>query len=375
MAISDVYTARSGSIAVNASTATPLHSVVGTAALRGWVVGVRVDIITTTAGAGANVLFQLCRPGNTMTGTTATPVPGPHDFSAPASIMTNYTAWSTAPTVGVVLWEQELPFTSGLSWEEFPPAGYEWQIPAIANGSANAGVHMFVDLLGGERQHELHHRHHLLGVAIRVLCAHIGPVPVLGDFNQHGLYPSTARALAAFAPGAELVDVSGDEYGYWHQIRARWTGEQDLVLVEQDVEITADVLPAFAACPSPWCTFSYELRPGWVPSTDACGCARYRAQLQRDVPAEVIEAGWGACGVCGDPAARPGMGRPCGRAAGGMWTRRSWPRSPPRGSPSPAGTAAAGAPEGGGPRIPACLSSASRSPGPNSAQPGHMSPA
>jgi len=40
--------------------------------------------------------------------------------------------------------EQELPFTSGSSWEEFPPTQYEWQIPAVANAAANAGLHMFV---------------------------------------------------------------------------------------------------------------------------------------------------------------------------------------------------------------------------------------
>ena len=144
MAISDVYTARSGSVVTALTSAVPLHSVVGATTIRGWVVGVRIDIITTSAVAAQNALFQLCRPGNTMTGTTATPVPSPHDVSAPASILTNYTAWSTAPTVGVILWEQELPLTRGSSLGGVPAGGYEWQIPAIANGSANAGLHMFV---------------------------------------------------------------------------------------------------------------------------------------------------------------------------------------------------------------------------------------
>jgi hypothetical protein len=144
MPISDIYTARSGIVTVNASTATPLHSVVGTATKRAWVVGVRVNIALTTAAAGNNVLFQLARAANSSDGTTATPVPSPHDVSAPASICTNFTAWTTAPTVGVVLWEQELPFTTGSSWEEFPPSGYEWQIPAIADAGALNGVHMFV---------------------------------------------------------------------------------------------------------------------------------------------------------------------------------------------------------------------------------------
>src|SRR5207342_1574392 len=105
MPISDIYTARSGIVTVNASTATPLHSVVASATFRGWVVGVRVNIVATTAAAGNNVLFQLCRPGNSADGSTATPIPTPHDFSAPAALLTNFTAWTTPPTVGVVLWE------------------------------------------------------------------------------------------------------------------------------------------------------------------------------------------------------------------------------------------------------------------------------
>jgi hypothetical protein len=141
---SEIYTARSGIVTVNASTATPLHSVVAATTFRAWAVGVRVNIVATTAAAGNNVLFQLARPGNASDGTTATPIPVPHDFSAPASLLTNFTAWATAPTLGVVVWEQELPFTSGSSWEEFPPTGYEWQIPAIADASANNGLHLFV---------------------------------------------------------------------------------------------------------------------------------------------------------------------------------------------------------------------------------------
>ena len=144
MANSEVYTARSGVVTVNASTATPLHSVVAATTFRAWVVGVRVGIVLSTAAAGNSVLIQLARPGNSSDGTTATPIPVPHDFSAPASLVTNFTAWTTPPTLGVVVAEYEIPFTTGSMWEEFPPLGYEWQIPAIADASANNGLHMFV---------------------------------------------------------------------------------------------------------------------------------------------------------------------------------------------------------------------------------------
>ena len=141
MASSDIYTFRSGSVALAATSATAVSSVFSTTAIRGWTVGVRVDIGVTAAAAGNSILFQLVRPGNTPAG-TGLAGGNPHDYSAPASIVQGCTAWSTAPTVGTILWEQELPQTTGSSWEEFPPLGYEWGIPAIANGVANAGVHL-----------------------------------------------------------------------------------------------------------------------------------------------------------------------------------------------------------------------------------------
>ena len=143
MAISDLYTFRSGSVAIAATTATAVSSVIGTTTIRGWVVGVRVDIGVTAAAAGNSMLFQLARPANTPTGTSLTSGSA-HDFSAPASIVQGCTTWSTAPTVGTIVWEQELPQTTGSAWEEFPPLGYEWQIPALANTTANTGLHMFV---------------------------------------------------------------------------------------------------------------------------------------------------------------------------------------------------------------------------------------
>ena len=143
MAISDVYTFKSGSVAVAATSATAVHSVFGTAAIRGWVVGLRVEIGVTAAAAGNSMLFQLARPANTPTGTSLSSGSA-HDFSAPASICQQCTTWSTAPTVGTVLAEYELPQTTGSMWEEFPPLSYEWGIPAIANAAANGGVHLFV---------------------------------------------------------------------------------------------------------------------------------------------------------------------------------------------------------------------------------------
>lgn len=146
MAVSDIYTGRTatGGVSLTPNTVTYFLSVNGTAAKRLWVVGVRVGVGVTLAAAGNTALFQLARPNNTPA-TPTSPVSGnPHDFSAPASIGQTCVAWTTPPTLGTVVWEQELPYTTGSAWEEFPPTGYEWGIPAIAAGSANCGLHMFV---------------------------------------------------------------------------------------------------------------------------------------------------------------------------------------------------------------------------------------
>jgi hypothetical protein len=143
MAISDFYTARSGSVSVAATSATALLSLYGTAAKRCWVTGVRVKIGVTGAVAGNSMLFTLARPNATNTGTGLASCSA-HDFSSPASISQMAVAWSAAPTIGVILAEWELPQTTGSMWEEFPPTGDEWGVPAVANANANAGVHLFV---------------------------------------------------------------------------------------------------------------------------------------------------------------------------------------------------------------------------------------
>lgn len=142
MATSDVYNARSGAVSVAATTATPLVSVFGTASKRCWIVGVRMLVGVTAAAAGNNILFQLCRPGNTPNA-SSTSSGAAHDFSAPASVCQLATAYTAAPTVGAILAEWTVTQATGSMWEEFPPGLDEWGVPAIANNNANAGLHLF----------------------------------------------------------------------------------------------------------------------------------------------------------------------------------------------------------------------------------------
>jgi hypothetical protein len=144
MAISDVYVVSSGLQSVAATSQTPLLLVKGSANNRLWIVGIRVDIGVTAAAAGNSVLFQLYRTSNTPVSSGSALTVTAHDAAGAPFTGAAYSAWATAPSVtaGSQLWEQELPQTTGSSWEEFPPLGYEWSIPL--NSGATGWIVMMV---------------------------------------------------------------------------------------------------------------------------------------------------------------------------------------------------------------------------------------
>jgi hypothetical protein len=125
--------------------------------------------------------------------------------------------------------------------------------------------------------------------------------------------PRVKAALTVYAPDAELVYTGATDTAYWQAITARWTGVESLVIIEQDNEITYDVLGSFAACAEPWCCFAYRapaydiapngtwrevLRryPGTEPPVDhalittSLGCTKFSAGLQRSVGHREISA-------------------------------------------------------------------------------------
>jgi len=117
---------------------------------------------------------------------------------------------------------------------------------------------------------------------------------VLACYNGDSLRSETYDALVKHIPvGAlELVNVSGDACNYWHELRNRWTGEYDLVTVEQDNVITAETIPSFAACAEPWCCYEYELEDQRM-CRIGLGCTRFSAELQRTVPvSEISGSAW-----------------------------------------------------------------------------------
>jgi hypothetical protein len=132
VANSDIYEANSGLIAVASSGGTvPVMYLQAPATKRTWIVGVRIGVGVTAAAAGNSVLFGLARctggTGGTYVGLNA------HDNAAGSAFTQAYVSSFTAgptPVASGFLWQQELPQTTGSAWEEFPPLGYEWGIPA-----------------------------------------------------------------------------------------------------------------------------------------------------------------------------------------------------------------------------------------------------
>lgn len=129
MPISEIWTG-SATATINSASATPIASLVTGSTHRAWVTGIRISI-TATSYASGNTLFQLYRVSNaaSISGTTTNGTSA-NDSNAPAALATfSYPAFGTAPTGQTnLLWQQVLPSTTGSSWEEFPPLGYEYQL-------------------------------------------------------------------------------------------------------------------------------------------------------------------------------------------------------------------------------------------------------
>jgi hypothetical protein len=131
MPISEIYTGTS-SASLATTSITALCALTAPTTKRGWLVGVRVSLGVSAAAAGYSCLFQLYRLTNasSVSGTTSN-VTYPNDPAGPTTSLCTFSTigagWSTPPTGNVnCLWQQEIPQTTGSSWEEFPPLGYEY---------------------------------------------------------------------------------------------------------------------------------------------------------------------------------------------------------------------------------------------------------
>ena len=127
---------------------------------------------------------------------------------------------------------------------------------------------------------------------MRVLCCYTN------------MRPQTKAALDKYATGYEAEYVGNleydldNDYAYWREVKRRWNGTEDLVIIEHDIEIGQDTLQGFAECPGDWCTYAYPIidKQTWL--AYGLGCARFSARLQRAVTPDIIEKTYKACWCC-----------------------------------------------------------------------------
>lgn len=121
----------------------------------------------------------------------------------------------------------------------------------------------------------------------RILCCPANP------------HPAAMKALEKYAPQTEIVPLDSDDvYGYWREIRKRWTGKQALIIIEQDIEIGPGTVASLEHCSQPWCVFAYPIARGKVLIRHGLGCTKISESAQQLAPAERIKQGFTLCRDC-----------------------------------------------------------------------------
>lgn len=119
----------------------------------------------------------------------------------------------------------------------------------------------------------------------RLVCMYGGHYPTTTTLD-----PRVKASLERWAPEAgleiEWVDTTDDLQIYADEMEKRWTGEEDLIIVEQDKEVHLNCFPSFLACPEPWCGFTFWQNP--EPYTalviGGFGVVKFSAEVQRWFP-------------------------------------------------------------------------------------------
>jgi hypothetical protein len=120
------YTVSSGLVAVTATTQTAVLLATAGSTVSADAIAIRPSVAAGTSPtfpASASVKFTLALTSGGVGTTTVTPHPT-NRIDIPANSLW-YTAWSTAPTIGSVLWEQNLALAAGADWGEVFAPGLE----------------------------------------------------------------------------------------------------------------------------------------------------------------------------------------------------------------------------------------------------------
>ena len=89
-------------------------------------------------------------------------------------------------------------------------------------------------------------------------------------------------AIRKYAPKAEFAKCEG-LFGYNNIIAANWKGEEDLLVIEGDKEIHAEVVPSMEECNEDWCIYEYWNFPEPYQRNIiyGLGCTKYSARTQQ----------------------------------------------------------------------------------------------
>jgi hypothetical protein len=120
------YTVTSGLVALTTTTQTALLFATAGATVSADALVVRPSSASGTSPtypANSSVRFTLAKTTSGVGTTTVTPSKT-NNLDIAANTLW-YTAWSTAPTIGAILWEQNIALAAGANWGEIFPSGLE----------------------------------------------------------------------------------------------------------------------------------------------------------------------------------------------------------------------------------------------------------
>lgn len=98
----------------------------------------------------------------------------------------------------------------------------------------------------------------------------------------------TDVALRVHAPKAERWEMGTDVTAYWQLVTQLWADQESFLLIEHDIEITAQAIRQARHCDCWWSVTPYT-GPGIGPAEPrtllgALGCTRFRAPLLKAFP-------------------------------------------------------------------------------------------
>jgi hypothetical protein len=115
------------------------------------------------------------------------------------------------------------------------------------------------------------------------------------------MHSETMASLRSYAPDAEWVDTSTNVFSYWRMLKAHWNKGDALMIVEQDIVITADVVSSFNGCSQSWCCYGYAGRSGPDTIIGMLGCTKFSVALQAAVNIEKDIYSADLCSAGADP--------------------------------------------------------------------------